>query len=166
MQCAEVVNNVAEREMKRIAIGRKNWMTVGSPRGGQTAAIHFSFMSTCPRLGVEPWRYLRDVLERLPRHLPERLGAQNFGLDGEPVAGRARARLEARPQRQPRLTWFIIPERPLRHGCQRGLWRFPERARAGERWGLMAPPTPRPFVPANAVQYGPSLRAWSRADGT
>jgi hypothetical protein len=30
-------NNVAEREMKRIAIGRKNWLTVGSPRGGQTA---------------------------------------------------------------------------------------------------------------------------------
>jgi hypothetical protein len=32
-------NNVAERELKRIAIGRKNWLTVGSPRGGQTAAI-------------------------------------------------------------------------------------------------------------------------------
>ena len=103
MQCAEVVNNVAEREMKRIAIGRKNWMTVGSPRGGQTAAIHFSFMSTCPRLGVEPWRYLRDVLERLPRHPPERLGAQNFGLDGEPVAGRARARSETRLDSQPGL---------------------------------------------------------------
>ena len=31
-------------------------------------------MSTCQRLGVEPWRYLRDVLERLPSHPPERLG--------------------------------------------------------------------------------------------
>ena len=67
-------NNAAEREMKRIAIGRKNWLTVGSPRGGQTAAMHFSFMSTCQKLGVEPWRYLRDVLERLPSHPPERLG--------------------------------------------------------------------------------------------
>jgi transposase len=47
-------NNVAEREMKRIAIGRKNWLTVGSPRGGQTAAVLFSFTSTCQRLGVEP----------------------------------------------------------------------------------------------------------------
>ena len=36
--------------------------------------MHFSFMSTCQRLGVEPWRYLRDVLERLPSHPPERLG--------------------------------------------------------------------------------------------
>src|SRR5262249_13821427 len=67
-------NNVAEREMKRITIGRKNWLTVGSPRGGQTAAMHFSFMSTCQRLGVGRWRYLRDVLERLPSHPPERLG--------------------------------------------------------------------------------------------
>jgi hypothetical protein len=59
-------NNVAEREMKRIAIGRKNWLTVGSPRGGQTAAVLLSFTSTCQRLGVEPWSYLRDVLTRLP----------------------------------------------------------------------------------------------------
>jgi transposase len=66
-------NNVAEREMKRIAIGRKNWLTVGSPRGGQTAAVLFSFTSTCQRLGVEPWRYLRDVLERLPTWPAERL---------------------------------------------------------------------------------------------
>jgi transposase len=66
-------NNVAEREMKRIAIGRKNWLFVGSPQGGQTAAVLMSFTSTCQRLGIEPWRYLRDVLERLPSHPPERL---------------------------------------------------------------------------------------------
>jgi transposase len=59
-------NNAAEREMKRIAIGRKNWLTVGSPRGGQTAAVLMSFTSTCHRLGVEPWAYLQDVLTRLP----------------------------------------------------------------------------------------------------
>ena len=43
-------NNVAEREMKRIAIGRKYWLFVGSPQGGQTAAVLFSFTSTCQRL--------------------------------------------------------------------------------------------------------------------
>src|SRR5262245_22769562 len=59
-------NNVAEREMKRIAIGRKNWLTVGSPRGGETAAVLFSFTSSCQRLGTEPWAYLQDVLTRLP----------------------------------------------------------------------------------------------------
>jgi transposase len=59
-------NNVAEREMKRIAIGRKNWLFIGSPQGGQTAAVLMSFTSTCKRLGVEPWAYLQDVLSRLP----------------------------------------------------------------------------------------------------
>src|SRR5207249_11122706 len=59
-------NNVAEREMKRIAIGRKNWLFVGSERGGETAAVLISFTSTCQRLQVEPWSYLQDVLSRLP----------------------------------------------------------------------------------------------------
>lgn len=59
-------NNVAEREMKRIAIGRKNWLSIGSPRGGATAAVLMSFTSTCARQGVEPWAYLEDVLSRMP----------------------------------------------------------------------------------------------------
>jgi transposase len=66
-------NNVAEREMKRIAIGRKNWLFVGSANGGRTAAVLFSFTSTCHRLGVEPWAYLQDVLTRLPRTPTESL---------------------------------------------------------------------------------------------
>jgi transposase len=66
-------NNVAEREMKRIAIGRKNWLFVGSANGGRTAAVLFSFTSTCHRLGVEPWAYLQDVLTRLPQTSAERL---------------------------------------------------------------------------------------------
>jgi hypothetical protein len=67
-------NNVAEREMKRIAIGRKNWRFVGSPHGGQTAAVLLSFTSTCPRLAVEPWAYLQDVLTRLPAMTAGQLG--------------------------------------------------------------------------------------------
>jgi transposase len=59
-------NNVAEREMKRIAIGRKNYLFVGSAQGGRTAAVLYSFTSTCHRLHIEPWAYLRDVLARLP----------------------------------------------------------------------------------------------------
>jgi hypothetical protein len=68
-------NNVAEREMKRIAIGRKNWLFVGSDNGGRTAAVLFSFTSTCHRLGIEPWAYLQDVLTRLPTLSAEHLGA-------------------------------------------------------------------------------------------
>ena len=59
-------NNVAEREMKRIAIGRKNWLFFGSARGGHTAAVLVSLTSSCQRLGVEPWAYLQDMLTRLP----------------------------------------------------------------------------------------------------
>ena len=59
-------NNASEREMKKIAIGRKNWLSIGSPRGGQTAVVLFRITSTCQRLGVEPWAYLQDVLTRLP----------------------------------------------------------------------------------------------------
>jgi len=70
-------NNVAEREMKRIAIGRKNWLFVATANGGRTAAVLFSFTSTCHRLGIEPWSYLQDVLTRIPRmpaeHLAEHL---------------------------------------------------------------------------------------------
>jgi transposase len=66
-------NNVAEREMKRIAIGRKNWLFFGSEQGGKTAAILFSFTSTCQRQGVEPWAYLQDVLTRLPSTAPDKL---------------------------------------------------------------------------------------------
>lgn len=62
----QIDNNVAEREMKRIAIGRKNWLFVGSEKGGKTAAVLYSFTSTCARLKIEPWAYLQDVLSRLP----------------------------------------------------------------------------------------------------
>jgi hypothetical protein len=68
------VNNAAGREMKRGPIGRKNWPTVRSPRGGQTAAVLFGFTSTCQRLGVEPWGYLQDVLRRLPTTPAGQLG--------------------------------------------------------------------------------------------
>jgi hypothetical protein len=67
-------NNAAEREMKRIVIGRKSWLTVGSPRGGRTAAVLLSFTSTCQRLRVEPWAYLRDLLARLPTTPAGQLG--------------------------------------------------------------------------------------------
>jgi transposase len=58
-------NNVAEREMKKIAIGRKNFLFVGSDKGGRTAAVLFSFTSTCQRHDLDPFAYLRDVLARL-----------------------------------------------------------------------------------------------------
>jgi hypothetical protein len=59
-------NNEAERGHRGIAIGRKNWRMVGSDRGGEAAAIHFSFIASCKINQVEPFTYLVDVLGRLP----------------------------------------------------------------------------------------------------
>jgi hypothetical protein len=62
----DIDNNAAERAHRSIAIGRKNWIFVGSERGGRAAATHFSFIASCKRNGVEPFAYLVDVLDRLP----------------------------------------------------------------------------------------------------
>jgi transposase len=88
-------NNVAEREMKRIAIGRKNWLFVGSPRGGRWAAVLISFTSTCQRLGGEPWAYLQDVLTRLPTTAAAQLG--DLLPDHWQAACRAKAATPASP---------------------------------------------------------------------
>jgi hypothetical protein len=69
----DIDNNIAERTLRSIAIGRKNWLFCGSAAGGKTAAILFSFTSTCRRLGIDSFAYLRDLFERLPSHPAERL---------------------------------------------------------------------------------------------
>jgi hypothetical protein len=59
-------NNVSEREMKRIVLNRKNSLFVGNQRGGQTAVILSSITSTCRRHGIDPQRYLTQLLTNLP----------------------------------------------------------------------------------------------------
>lgn len=59
-------NNVSENALRRVAIGRNNWVFCGSDNGGNTAAILFTLMATCQRHRVDPFAYLRDVLTRLP----------------------------------------------------------------------------------------------------
>ena len=61
-------NNAAERALRPIALGRKNWLFAGSDKGGERAAIVYSLIETCKRHGVEPYAYLRDVLDRIPSH--------------------------------------------------------------------------------------------------
>ena len=66
-------NNVSERALRRIAVGRGNWCFLGSDNGGHTAAILFSFIATCDRHGVNVFDYLRDLLTRLAAHPINRL---------------------------------------------------------------------------------------------
>jgi hypothetical protein len=66
-------NNLSERTLKLIGMGRVNWLFLGSDKGGQTAAVLFSFTATCKQQRIDTFAYLRDVLERLPTHPVDRL---------------------------------------------------------------------------------------------
>ena len=66
-------NNISERTLKLIGMGRINWLFLGSDNGGQTAAVLFSFTATCKHLRIDTFAYLRDVLGRLPTHPSDRL---------------------------------------------------------------------------------------------
>jgi hypothetical protein len=64
----ELDNNTAERAMKPIAIGRKNWMFAGSERGGNSMAIAFTLIETAKLNKVDPQAWLTWVLDRIADH--------------------------------------------------------------------------------------------------
>ena len=64
----EIDNNTAERGMRAIAIGRKNWLFAGSGRGGRSAAIAYTLIETAKLNGVDPQGWLTDVLSRIADH--------------------------------------------------------------------------------------------------
>ena len=70
---ARIDNNVAERAIRPLAIGRKNWMFFGSLESGQSAAVLLSLVQTCRGLEINPREYLEDVFRRLPGHCQQRL---------------------------------------------------------------------------------------------
>ena len=59
-------NNFSERELRREAIGRKNWLFLGSDDGGDTNATFVSLLASCQLHGLEPFAYLRDLFCLLP----------------------------------------------------------------------------------------------------
>jgi hypothetical protein len=69
----EIDNNIAERALRVVAVGRKNWLFAGSYEGGRRAAILYSLISSARRHGLDPFAYLRDLFERLPTHPQSRL---------------------------------------------------------------------------------------------
>ena len=69
----EIDNNGAERSLRGVVVGRKNWLFFGSDKGGQTAAVLTSFTTTCKRLHIDPFAYLMDVFERISAHPMKRL---------------------------------------------------------------------------------------------
>jgi len=70
----EIDNNPAERALRPVAVGRKNWLFVGpGTRGGKTAAVLYSFTASCRKLHIDPLAYLTDVLTRIMDHSSTRI---------------------------------------------------------------------------------------------
>ena len=67
-------NNWVENQIRPIAIGRNNWLFAGSLRAGKRAAAVMSLVHSARLNGLDPYAYLRDVLERLPSQPASRIG--------------------------------------------------------------------------------------------
>lgn len=61
----EIDNNIAERAIRAIAIGRKNWLFAGSTAGGERAAALYTVIETAKLNGLEPQAYIADVIEKI-----------------------------------------------------------------------------------------------------
>ena len=66
-------NNWVENRIRPIAIGRQNWLFAGSLRAGKRAAAVMSLIHSAKLNGLEPYAYMRDVLERLPTQPASRI---------------------------------------------------------------------------------------------
>ncbi len=69
----EIDNNGAERSLRGVVVGRRNWTFFGSDNGGHKAAVLTSLIATCKRHHIDPFAYLRDVFARIPTHPHNRL---------------------------------------------------------------------------------------------
>ena len=69
----EIDNNGAERAIKPLVLGRKNWLFCGSEAAAHRAAVLLSLVQTCKHLELDPFQYLRDVIDRVSTHPMSRL---------------------------------------------------------------------------------------------
>jgi hypothetical protein len=66
-------NNPAERALRCVAIGRKNYLFAGSDAGGRRAAAMYSLIETAKLNGIDPQAYLADLLDRIGDHSAKRI---------------------------------------------------------------------------------------------
>lgn len=64
----EIDNNAAERALRAVALGRKNYLFAGSDTGGERAAAIYSLIGSAKLNGLDPEAYLREVLSRIADH--------------------------------------------------------------------------------------------------
>ncbi len=80
----KIDNNTAERALRVVAVGRKNWMFAGSESGGAAAACMYTLIESAKACGLNPREYLEDVLRRLPSTLQRNIDAllpQNWKIE-------------------------------------------------------------------------------------
>ena len=87
-------NNLSERSIRPVAIGRKNYLFMGSDNGGKAAAVLYSIMASAKANQVEPFAYVRDLLVRLTRVTPPPVTSllPDAWLVAHPAARRRRSR--------------------------------------------------------------------------
>lgn len=69
----EIDNNTAENAIRPLAIGRKNFLFVGSPRGGKACAMAMTFLQSAKAVGANPYEYIHDIYNRIMAHPVNRL---------------------------------------------------------------------------------------------
>ncbi len=67
-------NNDAERDLRHLAVGRRNWLVFGSQRGGDVACRLYSLVLSCKHAGIDTEAYLLDVIGRAPTTKPSAMG--------------------------------------------------------------------------------------------
>ena len=88
----EIDNNAAERAIRGVALGRKNWLFAGSDAGGERAARIYSLIETCKLNAIDPQAYLADILARIADHPVNRvceLLPWNWAQEQKPEAAEA-----------------------------------------------------------------------------
>jgi len=80
----EIDNNWVENAIRPNALGRKNYLFAGSHEGAKRAAMFYSFFGTCKKNNVNPYQWLKKVLEIIPAYLANKIAdllPQNLKLD-------------------------------------------------------------------------------------
>ena len=81
----EIDNNLVENAIRPTALGKKNWLFIGEADAGDRSAIIYTVIESCRRRRIDPYRYLRDVLTRLPQMTIQQVPEILPSLWGKPL---------------------------------------------------------------------------------
>ena len=88
-------NNTAERAVRPVTLGRKNYLFMGSESGGKSAAVAYTLIETCKLNGVNPEAWLAWVLERIQDHPANCIG-ELLPWEYQTTVGARKAEAEAK----------------------------------------------------------------------